>query len=105
MMDASEDADEMEDNNSSSSHDAPPATRALCGNSLLLSAMTDLSTVCRLSFLCRSCHAGFGSRARKACLLEGAGVPEDKRVEFWSCALNVNKVRRTQYEQAHVFEE
>lgn len=93
MMDASEDADDVDDNSVlESPPPAAPPTRALCGNSLLLSAMTDLGTVCRLSFLCRSCHASFGSRARKACLLEGAGVPEDRRVEFWSCVLNVNKV-------------
>lgn len=94
MMDASEDADEVDDNSSLGA--VPPAgeaaTRALCRSSLLLSAMTDLSTVCRLGFLCRSCHASFGGRARKVCLLEGAGVPEDRRVEFWSCVLNVNKV-------------
>lgn len=74
---------------------APPiATRALSnrGNPVLFATMLDLRAVCRLSLVSRATRNTYGRRARKACLTEGGGVPEDCRVEFWKCALNVDKV-------------
>ena len=74
---------------------APPiATRALTnrGNPVLFATMLDLRAVCRLSLVSRGTRNTYGRRARKACLTEGGGVPEDCRVEFWKCALNVEKV-------------
>lgn len=70
------------------------ATRALSnrGNPVLFATMLDLRAVCRLSLVSRATRNTYGRRARKACLTEGGGVPEDCRVEFWKCALNVEKV-------------
>lgn len=63
-------------------------------NSVLLASMVDLTDVCRLSLLSRSTCRYFGRRARKACLTVGAGVPEDRRLDYWKCVLNVEKVCR-----------
>lgn len=61
-------------------------------NSVLLASMVDLTDVCRLSLLSRATWQYFGRRARKACLTVGAGVPEDRRLDYWKCVLNVEKV-------------
>lgn len=61
-------------------------------NSVLLASMVDLTDVCRLSLLSRATWQHFGRRARKACLTVGAGVPEDRRLDYWKCVLNVEKV-------------
>lgn len=73
----------------------PLAQRALTNstNSVLLASMVDLRDVCRLSLLSRGTLQSFGRRARKACLAVGAGVPEDRRLDYWKCVLNVDKVR------------
>ncbi|CAM9756730.1 unnamed protein product [Scytosiphon promiscuus] len=111
-MQATDGIDGLEAENSShpqSDHDArhtatPPsattegtaaAARALSNahNPLLLSSMLDLRDVCRLSFLCRETRGSFGRRARKICLTHGAGVPDELRIEFWTCVLNVKKER------------
>lgn len=70
------------------------ATRALSnrGNPVLFATMLDLRAVCRLSLVSRATRNTYGRRAKKACLTEGGGVPDDCRVEFWKCALNVQKV-------------
>lgn len=63
-------------------------------NPILLASMVDLRDVVRLSLLCKDMREGFGRRARKTCLTKGAGVPVDRRIEFWMFMLNVEKVRR-----------
>ncbi|CAB1117035.1 unnamed protein product [Ectocarpus sp. CCAP 1310/34] len=69
------------------------AARALSNadNPLLLAKMLDLASITRISWLCRKTREGFGRKAHKVCLTHGAGVPEDRRVEFWMCVLNVKK--------------
>lgn len=62
-------------------------------NPVRLASMIDLRDVLRLSLLCKAMRESFGRPARKACLTKGAGVPEDRRIEFWMCMLNVEKVR------------
>ena len=60
---------------------------------LLISSMIDLREVCRLSLLCRATREAYGRRSRKACLTKGVGVPDDRRLEYWKCVLNVQKAR------------
>lgn len=60
-------------------------------NPARLASMLDLRDVLRLSLLCKEMGASFGRRARKTCLTKGAGVPQDRRIEFWMCMLNVEK--------------
>lgn len=62
-------------------------------NPIRISSMVDLRDVCRLRLLCRATKEDYGRRARKACLTRGAGVPEDRRIQFWQFMLNVEKVR------------
>lgn len=88
---------EHSDREDATAQSLPPpllAARALsCGSSsVLLSGMVDLRHVCRLSLLCRATRSSYGRRSRKACLTEGGGVPEDCRLEYWKCVLNVEKV-------------
>lgn len=60
-------------------------------NPVRLASMIDLRDVLRLSLLCKEMGASYGRRARKTCLTKGAGVPQDRRIEFWMCMLNVEK--------------
>lgn len=110
MMQSAEDVESTEETSSHHrpGHDvpsqAPPsrspaaataAARALSNadNPLLLAKMLDLASITRISWLCRTTRESFGRKAHKLCLTHGAGVPEDRRVEFWMCVLNVKKVR------------
>lgn len=61
-------------------------------NPIRIASMVNLQDVFRLSLLSRATRASFSRRARKACLTKGAGVPEDRRIQFWQCMLNVEKV-------------
>lgn len=71
------------------------AARALTydTNPIRIASMVDVRDVCRLGLLCRMTRESYGRRARKACLTKGAGVPEERRVQFWQFMLNVKKVR------------
>lgn len=60
-------------------------------NPIHLASMLDLRDVSRIS-VCRAMRTAFGRRARKACLTKGAGVPAERRIEFWQSMLNVTKV-------------
>lgn len=98
-MPSAEDGDDNEENDASPSPLPPPppaptaaAVRALCCSPLLFATMFDLRDTCRVSLLCRQTRKSFGRKARKRCLTHGSGVPEDRRVEFWSFVLNVEKV-------------
>lgn len=91
-MPPAEDGDDNEESDAPPPPPPPAAVRALCCSPLLLATMFDLRDTCRVSLLCRKTRRSFGRKARKRCLTHGSGVPEDRRVEFWSFVLNVEKV-------------